>query len=433
MPVERHSQEGAIIRNLIPLCRLSEQNFASLCQETDIKTAKRGQLLFRLGDPENQLIYLLAGKISLKTPEFKLETIEAGTESARFALAHQIPRKVDAITETDIRYLTLDADKIKTLLTQNSSIEESNFMIDDEPEENDDDWMTALLKSPIFRALPPANLQRILIKLETVSFARGEVIIKQGDPGDYYYLIKQGACIITRQPSPKTKPIKLGQLKTHDTFGEDALLSNAPRSVSVIAATDTELLRLDKQSFIELIKEPSLKFISHPQAQQKIEQGAIMIDIRPPDEFKKQHLENSINIPFFSLRMHLKTLDKNYPVITVCDNGKNSEAAAFLLLRNKFEAWILEGGIASALENQQATQAAFAIDDGVEIAVKSVNDAGTSLSEEQTDTSEPDIAQLKQRIEELEKTCAKLAAEKEAISKKYIHLRTQIENARKKS
>ncbi len=436
MTIEIPSPDASVIRTFFPLCHLPQISFNQLCRNLEVKTAQPGDFIFELGQQQNHLVYILTGKVSLQLEEFKLESIQAGTESARFALAHQIPRKVNACAETQTRYICIDADTVKMLQQQGNTSEDSSEMIVEEPEENDQDWMTTLLKSPIFRALPPANLQRIMMNLKSMDYAKGDTIIRQGEAGDYYYLIKQGECLLLRQPSPKIKPIKLGELKAQDTFGEDAIISGQPRSVSVIAKTDVSVLRLDKEHFIELIKKPSLKFIDLEQAQQKIAQGGILIDLRPPDEFNKQPLENSINIPFFSLRMHLNTLDRKQPCILVCADGKISEAAAFLLLRKKFDAWILEGGLATEISEQPAQeQASFSIDDGIEIDVKAIAENGdTTNKDEPIPVLEPDdsVEALQRRIDELEEQCSRLQAEKDAIEQKYQQLWQKIEQARKK-
>jgi len=220
-------------------------------------------------------------------------------------------------------------------------------MFIDETQGDSDDWMTALLKSPIFQRLPPVNLQKILMSLEAVHFSKGEVILDQGGMGDYYYLIKNGKCELSRKPNPNAKEIKLAQLATGDTFGEDSLLSDAPRNVTITALTDISLLRLNKQQFVSLIKEPSLTFVSYPEMQEAVKRGALLLDVRSPDEYEHHHLEGSVNEPFFSLRMQLKTFNREQPVIVVCGDGKISEAAVFLLLRNKINAMILRGGMAS--------------------------------------------------------------------------------------
>ncbi len=429
MTIDRDSEESYLIRQLIPLSRVPESKFTALCKELSVDQAKSGSFLFRQGDTKNDLIYLLNGRINLQTDEFKVETIDSGTESARFAIAHQIPRKIDAIAESDIRFVRLNAEIIHDL--QNTSIEEeSSYMIVNEPEENDNDWMTTLLKSPIFRALPPANLQRIIMELQAVNYTKGEFIIRQGEPGDFYYLIKSGQCLITRKPSANAKDIKLGQLRSQDTFGEDSLLSGEPRNVSVIALSDVSLLQLNKESFIKLIKTPSLKYVSFQQAQNEIAKGALLMDVRSPDEYQSSHLKNSTNIPFFSLRMHLKTLNKKQPVIVACNDGKTSEAAAFLLLRNKISASILEGGIKQCPEQAHSDKASFTIDDGIDASAAVPATVTTPVQTEKPHAEKPsetETHQLKQRIVKLEEKCRILTTEKEELSKKYKILFKQTE------
>jgi len=344
MPVDIHSEEGQVVRRLIPLSTIPISQFKSLCTKITVEVAEASTFLFKTNDTDTDLVYLIDGSITLQSSELKIETIQSGTESSRFALAHQVPRKIDALANTAVRFLRLNTGIIETF--SSNSLEDDNYMVIDEPDdESDDDWMTTLLKSPIFRALPPANLQKIIIGLEEISFEKGALIVKQGEAGDFYYLIKKGHCLLSRKPSAKAKEIKLAQLHTQDTFGEDALISGEPRNVSITALTDITLLRLSKDKFISLIKEPSLKYIPHSEIADKLDSGAILLDVRVSDEYKKHHLPNSVNAPFFSLRMQIKTFNRHNDVIVICDNGKTSAAAAFLLLRHKLKAFVVEGGI----------------------------------------------------------------------------------------
>ncbi|MGZ5055561.1 MAG: cyclic nucleotide-binding domain-containing protein [Methylobacter sp.] len=345
MAIDGNSEDGLIIRKLIPLATLPSARFNALCAEMAVEEVQDG-FLFKKGDISPELVYLISGEVTLQAAGLVVEVIAANSDSAKFALAHQIPRKIDAVANGRVRFLRLNADIINNSLPL-AYKEDNSYMVIDETEGDPDDWMTALLRSPIFQRLPPANLQKILMSLEAVNFKPGEIIIEQGSAGDYYYLIKNGQCLLTRKPSPNAKEIKLAQLTNGDTFGEDALLSGAPRNVTITALTDITLLRLNKQQFVSLIKEPSLKFVDYEGVQEAIKQGSVLLDVRSPDDYEKYHLEGSISAPFFTLRMQLKTLSQEKPVIVVCQDGKVSEAAAFLLLRNKIDAMILKNGMES--------------------------------------------------------------------------------------
>ena len=393
-----------------------------------VEDADDGQYLFKSGDINPDLFYLLKGSVNLQLETLKIETIKAGSESARFALAHQIPRKVNVIASGRIRFLRLNADMMKSIQSIPYEESESN-MIDDELEENDD-WMTTLLKSPIFRMLPPANLQKILMSLQEIRFKAGEIIINQGDQGDCYYIIKKGQCLISRKPAPNAKEIRLGQLTDLDAFGEDALISGQPRNVTITAATDVSLLRLGKEQFLSLIKQPTMKYIGYPEAQELIAAGAELIDVREPDEYRKHHLPHSVNVPFFSLRMQLKTINRQNPIVVVCKDGKTSETASFILLRHKFNALVLQGGMDCLSQDLLKAPASFTIDDGIEIG----NYTGKANYGIETSplpaapTIQDDAQQMRQIIQNLKSRCTALEAEKKALEQQCATLATQVQS-----
>jgi len=300
MTVDVDSEDGLIIRKLIPLATLPGARFNALCADMTVEQIQDG-FLFKKGDVSPQLVYLISGEVTLQAAGLVVEVIAAGSDSAKFALAHQIPRKIDAVANGSVRFLRLNADIVNNPLSL-AYKEDNSYMVIDETEGDPDDWMTALLRSPIFQRLPPANLQKILMSLEVVHFKAGEIILEQGGAGDYYYLIKQGQCLLTRKPSPNAKEIKLAQLANGDTFGEDALLSGATRNVTITALTDIVLLRLGKQQFISLIKEPSLKFVDEAGMREAVSRGALLLDVRSQDEYENQRLDGSINAPFFLLK-----------------------------------------------------------------------------------------------------------------------------------
>jgi CRP-like cAMP-binding protein len=431
MTVDIHSEEARIIRQLIPLSTLPTKRFEHLCKQLHIETAESGQYLFRRGDDNSDLYFLLDGSISLQTESFIIETIRADSDSARFAIAHQIPRKVDAVAKSRIQFLRLNTAMMKS--TQETSYQENeSTMMVDELEDNDD-WMTTLLKSPIFRGLPPANLQKILMSLQEIRFNPGDIIIKQGDPGDYYYIIKKGRALISRKPAPTAKEIKLAQLGDLDTFGEDSLLSGEPRNVTITAMTPMCLLRLGKEQFITLIKQPTLSYIQFEDLHAQLADGAELIDVRGPDEFQKSHLPHSINVPFFSLRMYLKTLSRNHPTIVVCKDGRTSESAAFVLMRHKFKALILKGGIAALTDEQlKASPALFKIDEGMGSSqfFEQTSESPTTSSMEPATQSQSVALDLRQVLQQLKAKCAALEAEKMTLELKCSSLTRQLDAAK---
>ena len=344
MSVNIDSPEGLIIRKLIPFSTMPNNIFKVICGKITVETARSGNFLFKRGDTNSDLVYLLAGEISLEVAPLKIEVIKAGSESALFAIAHQFPRKVDAAAIGEVYFLRLntiflnppDAKELEKKEHQEIKAAKKADSVD---------CIATLLMISIIRSLPPANLHKVSQELEDIRVKKDGIIIKQGGVGDYYYLIKTGECLVTHKNSEHAKAIKVAKLQVWNTFGETALISGEPRAETVTALSDMTLLRLHKDKFLKLIKEPSLSFIDFIELELWQDKGAILLDIRPPDEYEKHHLANAVNAPLFTLRMQLKSLDKDKLHIIVCKDGKSSESAAFLMKTYRFNVKIIRKGL----------------------------------------------------------------------------------------
>ena len=108
-----------------------------------------------------------------------------------------------------------------------------------------------LRKSPLFEGLSDEELQHLMDNAEPVSLHAGNVLMKQGDPGNTAYVIVSGELEVTKQ-SGQSK-IKIDVRNPGDVLGEMALLSQAPRSATVTAVTDCETLCISKNVFDNLL------------------------------------------------------------------------------------------------------------------------------------------------------------------------------------
>lgn len=82
------------------------------------------------------------------------------------------------------------------------------------------DWMTTLLQTKAFHRIPPANLQAIFMRMQQTQYRAGEVVIKQGDDGDFFYAIVKGRCQVTRETPLNKAGIKLAELTVGETLGK---------------------------------------------------------------------------------------------------------------------------------------------------------------------------------------------------------------------
>ena len=102
------------------------------------------------------------------------------------------------------------------------------------------------------------KLQELLMHVKKKKVKKNEYIIKQGDNGDYLYIIESGELICEKVFNQGENPTYLKTYKEGELFGELALLYNAPRAASIYAKTDCVLWALDRQTFNNIIKESAI-------------------------------------------------------------------------------------------------------------------------------------------------------------------------------
>lgn len=84
-----------------------------------------------------------------------------------------------------------------------------------------------------------------------------------------------------------------------------------------------------------------------------IVEGALIVDVRTPEEFKEGHIEGSLNIPLDEIEKAMLWLQKDVPVVLVCASGNRSGAAVKILKSNGYEK-VYNGGAWNSLGNIKA-------------------------------------------------------------------------------
>jgi len=347
MTDQKQLVDKATLKTLVPASALNHESFHELAGKAYVEEIPAGKTIFKQGDLDRKTTYVLEGEVQLTSDKGQSTVVTGGTAVGRHPLAHHQPRQHTAIAKTACKITRLDSDLLDILLTwdQLSGIEVNEIQPQKEPSENEEvDWMTRILQSQSFLQIPPANIQAMFMRMQEVPVKAGDMIIKQGDDGDYYYIIKSGKAKVTRA-SKAGADIALAQLKEGDAFGEEALLSEAKRNANVVMVTDGNLMRLSKEDFNSLLKEPMLYWVDRSEAESRVKKGAQWLDVRLESEYANTGIKGSINIPLFMLRLKAETLDPNREYIVYCDTGRRSSAAAFLLSERGFRTFVLKGGL----------------------------------------------------------------------------------------
>jgi CRP-like cAMP-binding protein/rhodanese-related sulfurtransferase len=338
----------AILRQLAPLSAMKHVNLQALARKVQISTARHGQVLFKSGDSDRRSTWVLKGNIELRSDDGAVRYVRGGSPEGRNALAPKIPRQCTARAVEESEILVVDSETLDIMLTwdQTGSYEVAELQA--ELADQTGDWMTSLLQTKIFSRIPPANIQAIFMRMQSVSYRANEVVIQQGTEGDYFYAIVSGKCSVTRETPLNRQGLRLAELSVGDTFGEEALIAEAKRNATVTMLTDGTLMRLAKSDFRELMSDPMQQWRNYAEACELVSNGGKWLDVRLPSEFQNVAIPGALNFPLYFIRLKLNTLDKKLPYVVYCDTGRRSSAAAFILQEHGFDAYTLRGGINSA-------------------------------------------------------------------------------------
>lgn len=109
---------------------------------------------------------------------------------------------------------------------------------------------------PLFAKVRDVDLDPLATSLIERCFAKGTVIIEEGLPGDYMYIIREGRVKVTMASGDGRERIS-SLLGAGDFFGEMALIDLRPRSASATALEPTTLLSISRMTFLDLLRHSS--------------------------------------------------------------------------------------------------------------------------------------------------------------------------------
>jgi len=336
-----------LLKRFSPLDGLKRDNLAALARKVQVRELSPGQVLFKEGDTEKRTFYIVSGILELQDQGKVVGTVEGGSDFAKNPVAPVFPRRVSAKARDRVQFISIDADLLDVMLTwdQTGTYEVSELQGQGDVGGGAEDWMTMLLQTKAFHKIPPANIQAIFMRMQQINYKTGDVVVKQGSEGDYFYVLTRGSCLVTRETPLNKEGIKLAELSVGDTFGEEALISDAKRNATVTMTSDGSVMRLGKDDFKKLLNEPMLDWVDQAAAAEIIKNGGQWLDVRLPSEFENQHLDDAINIPLYFIRLKINTLDPDKKYVVCCDTGRRSSAGAYILSERGYSAYVLQGGI----------------------------------------------------------------------------------------
>lgn len=116
----------------------------------------------------------------------------------------------------------------------------------------------ALANNFLFKCLDDDQRTHVIDAMEEKRVKKGDVVIQQGDEGDYYYVVESGTfdCFLEQSDGPAIKATSYGP---NGSFGELALMYNAPRAATIVATSDAVLWALDRITFRSILMDSTAK------------------------------------------------------------------------------------------------------------------------------------------------------------------------------
>ena len=242
-----------MIRAKLPLFKeLSDSQFRELIIDSTIHIKKPGDVVFERNDYTDTFWSIVEGSVAVELPDGKgAVDIFAGNYFGEVGLLSG--RRRSATVKVSEAAILVESPR-KQILKLNASLDSVKRSLDEA-------FMRRALQTSIFPDASEEFLARLVQKAAMKKFKKGEVIFREGDPGDLCYVIRKGSVKIARR-NARGVDVAQTYLAAGNLVGEMALLSvdGKGRSATVTAAVPCELIAISKEDFLALLEQnPKVK------------------------------------------------------------------------------------------------------------------------------------------------------------------------------
>ncbi len=328
------------IRSLEPLSRLDRNSQDSLISSAQLVNFAEGETVYAEGAKDDFANYLLDGLVEVLWRGRQLRLIDARDRAAVQALDPPGPKRFTVKARRHSTVIRIRRSDLQAKLrSAEFATKVSGLRHDIEGGDSKwAPWKMSMLRSPLLRGLTMPQLREVVAHLERVPVTADQVIIRQDEPGDYYYIIDEGRAVVTRVLPSGGPAVHVADLGIGEAFGEAALITGAARNATVTMRTGGYLLRLEAGDFRTLIQTPLLRPISFADARNMIARGGAWVDVRTSEQFSAGALSEAMNLPLDQLREESSALPRKRQYVVCSDDPGASAVGALLLTQRGFVA-----------------------------------------------------------------------------------------------
>ncbi|GAA5806965.1 hypothetical protein MFLAVUS_000314 [Mucor flavus] len=218
---------------------LDEEQYTDVVDAMVEKEIKAGDHVINQGAVGDYFYIVESGQLDCFIDGKKVTSYGPGGSFGELALMYNAPRAASIVAVTDGRLYALDRVTFRSILMENTARKRRMYE-------------RFLEEIPLFKSLETYERHKIADALEPVQFDDNDVVIREGDVGDNFYLIESGeAKFYKLLPDGSQQEVMVG--KKGEYFGELALLHDEPRAASVVAHGKLKCATLGKKAFNRLL------------------------------------------------------------------------------------------------------------------------------------------------------------------------------------
>ncbi|GAC1320928.1 MAG: hypothetical protein NVSMB2_17250 [Chloroflexota bacterium] len=235
----RHRAALAALRAVQGWSELPDARLLEVARAMRAQTVVRGEEVVRQGEPGERFYVIDRGTFEVQVDGRAQSQLGRGDYFGERALLQAAPRAATVVATSSGRLLTLDRSAFDALLASDLAARErfrSALAYRDD-----------LAAMPLLRDLSPRELDLLVSHLSPSRFAPGQIVVRQGEPGDRFFIVRSGSVEVERDGEI------LAHLGRGESFGEIALLLDVPRTATVRATELTEILSFAAEQFRDLL------------------------------------------------------------------------------------------------------------------------------------------------------------------------------------
>jgi len=266
------------------LSGLSGDELEAFIDSLQLRHVDAEELIFREGDHGNYLYLIGMGNVLLRAKDSQgrkrvFSHLCEGDFFGEYAFMSRVPHSDEAIAETDCSVLMIDRITFDEWVEKYPGIQST---IEDFYRQRV--LARVLAITPVFEGVPTDARLALADHFQLRTFEKGGVVVREGEAGDTFYLIRSGSVDLSTSGMGKGgDQVALGKMGEGDFFGEVALLTDKPRTATVVAREKAELMELARADFEEITaKFPSVRKIVEAYQKQRVQDTIKILLSRKP-------------------------------------------------------------------------------------------------------------------------------------------------------